>query len=129
MAAKLLIYQMEEARMQALEGLCEALAVQSIRVDRASHRAPIGLLSGTADPKGLSAGAAGMAGRGAAEAIDEEMIVMSDFTQKQFYALLDGLKEISLKIGLKAVETPYNRYWTGEMLQAELKRERQAVRG
>ena len=53
---------------------------------------------------------------------------MSGFTKQQFDAFLDGLKEMSLHIGLKAVETPFNRNWSGEMLQAELKREREEFR-
>ena len=123
MAAKLLIYHMEEARIQALEGLCEALGIQPVRVDETSHQAPVGLLTGTADPRKLMSSAAAQV---PSAPIDEEMIVMSDFTEKQFHALLDTLRESAFRIGLKAVETPVNMYWTGEMLQTELKNERQA---
>ena len=41
---------------------------------------------------------------------------------------MEALKEMSVRIALKAVETPFNQYWTGEMLQAELKKEREAFR-
>ena len=128
MAAKLLMYHMDETRMQAVEGVCAAIGVEPVRVDAGSHRAPVGLLSGTADMRKLSASAADMMKPGSTEAIDEEMIVMSDFTQEQFNALLEALKEMSIRIALKAVETPFNQYWTGEMLQAELKKEREAFR-
>lgn len=128
MAAKLLMYQMEEPRMQAVEGICAAIGVEPVRVDASSHAVPVGLLSGTADMGKLSAYAPDMRKRGSAEAIDEEMIVLSDFTQEQFHTLLDALKELSVRIALKAVETPFNQYWTGEMLQSELKKEREAFR-
>ena len=126
MAAKLLIYHMDEVRTQALEGLCAALDIEPVRVDASSYGAPVGLLSGTADLKELSAGAGAMAGQMSVQPVSEEMIVMSGFTEKQFNRLLDGLKETNLRIALKAVETPTSRYWTGEMLQSELKKEREA---
>lgn len=125
MAAKLLIYQMDEVRMQAVEGLCAALNIEPIRVDGSSYGAPVGLLTGSTDLRELSQGA-GAAGQMSAQPLDEEMIVMSGFTQKQFNSLLAGLKESGLRIDLKAVETPTSRFWTGEMLQTELKQEREA---
>lgn len=125
MAAKLLIYQMDEVRMQAVEGLCAALNIEPVRVDGSSYGAPVGLLSGSTNLQELSQGA-GVAGQMSAQPLDEEMIVMSGFTQKQFNSLLAGLKESGLRIDLKAVETPTSRFWTGEMLQTELKQEREA---
>jgi len=128
MAAKLLIYHMEEARMQAVEGLCAALGIEPVRVEAGAYGAPAGLLSGTLDFRELMtspSSAKSEAGHRPAP-VDEEMIVMSDLTERQFHALLDGLKEMSLRVGLKAVETPVNRHWSGEMLQEELKKERAA---
>ena len=124
MAAKLLIYHMDEVRTQALEGLCAALDIEPVRVDASSYGAPVGLLSGTTSLRELSAAA--QTGPADPERITEEMIVMSGFTEKQFNRLLEGLKETNLRIALKAVETPTSRYWTGEMLQTELKKEREA---
>ena len=126
MAAKLLIYHMDEARMQAVEGLCAALGIEPVRVEGSSYGAPVGLLSGSTDLRELSQGAGVMADPKSAQPLDEEMIVMSGFTQKQFNSLLAGLKESGLRIDLKAVETPTSRFWTGEMLQTELKQEREA---
>ena len=128
MAAKLLIYQMDEVRMQAVEGLCAAFGIEPVRVDGSSYGAPVGLLSGSTDLRELSQGAGVMADPKSAQPLDEEMIVMSGFTQKQFNTLLDALRETGLRISLKAVETPTSRYWTGEMLQTELCREREAYR-
>jgi hypothetical protein len=38
------------------------------------------------------------------------------------------MKRIPMQIDLKAVQTETNLYWSGEMLQAELKRERELYR-
>ena len=51
---------------------------------------------------------------------------MCGFTKPQFDNLLEMLKMAGLQIGLKAVETPVNQMWNGEVLQAELARERAA---
>ncbi len=138
MAATVLIYHMEEDRRQILEGLCHSMDIRPVSVDAGSHHAPIGLLSGNADLKSFTGSAAGDR-RSLAKAegtqqetkvspISEEMIVMCGFTRTQFDTLLDALKMAGLRIGLKAVETPTNQMWSGEMLQEELAREREAFR-
>ena len=126
--AAVLIYHMEDARRQILEGLCRSMNITPVRVDEDAHRAPIGLLSGSVS---LSALRGGMPGRGGSESgsscapVREEMIVMCGFSKPQFDAFLEMLRMAGLKIGLKAVETPTNRMWNGEMLQNELARERE----
>ena len=67
------------------------------------------------------------AGSVSGDGIDEEMIVMCGLTKEQFNALLDGLRDMSLRVALKAVETPTNQSWSGRKLQAELKKERSAM--
>ncbi len=146
MAATVLIYHMEENRRQILEGLCHSMGIRPVSVEEASHRAPVGILSGNVDMKVLMQGAAGagqpgpgsagpvagvamtQAGSASSRPISEEMIVMCDFTKTQFDTLLEALKMAGLRIGLKAVETPTNQMWSGEMLQEELSREREAFR-
>ena len=44
-------------------------------------------------------------------------------------SFLSTLREQGLVIALKAIETDENRYWNGEMLQDELKKERESFRG
>lgn len=130
MAAKVLVYHMEAGRRQLLEGLCRALGIVPVFVEQESWRAPIGLLSGNAK-QSLFAVSAPDAGRpeGKREAlpgIREEMIVMCGFTRLQFDTFLDSLRMAGLVIGLKAVETETNQGWSGEALQQELCRERDA---
>ncbi len=146
MAATVLIYHMEENRRQILEGLCHSMGIRPVSVEETSHRAPVGILSGNVDMKVLMQGVAGadqpgpgsagpldsgsmaQAGSVSSRPISEEMIVMCDFTKTQFDTLLEALKMAGLRIGLKAVETPTNQMWSGEMLQEELSREREAFR-
>ncbi len=129
MEAKVLIYRMEESRIQAVEALCRSLQITPVRVDAAQEKTPVGLLTGNADFRQLAAEAARAAAQAdGAGAVDEEMIVMSALTKSQFDALLDGLRQSGVRIGLKAVETDVNRSWSGERLQTELKKEREAFR-
>ncbi|HCE73476.1 MAG TPA: hypothetical protein DEP67_03050, partial [Lachnospiraceae bacterium] len=61
--------------------------------------------------------------------IDEEMIIMAGFDDALLTSFLSTLREQGLVIALKAIETDENRYWNGEMLQDELKKERESFRG
>ena len=127
MAARLLIYHMEESRRRGVEALCGALGIQPVPVEDSSWDAPVGLLSGSADLRILAQAAGNAAGSVSGDGIDEEMIVMCGLTKEQFNALLDGLRDMSLRVALKAVETPTNQSWSGRKLQAELKKERSAM--
>lgn len=127
MAARLLIYHMEESRRSGVEALCGALGIQPVPVEDSSWDAPVGLLSGSADLRTLAQAAGNAAGSVSGDGIDEEMIVMCGLTKEQFNALLDGLRDMSLRVALKAVETPTNQSWSGRKLQAELKKERSAM--
>ncbi len=138
MAATVLIYHMEEDRRRILEGLCRSMGIRPLYVEEDSHRSPVGILSGNADVSALMKQAAGDSSFPSGNMnddssvssgpISEEMIVMCDFTKTQFDTLLEALKMAGLRIGLKAVETPTNQMWSGEMLQGELAREREAFR-
>ena len=127
--ATVLIYHMSEERMRMLKELCVSMGIRAAAVDRGMERATVGLLSGLVNPVKLTQGASGRMKeiRGPQE-IDEEMIVMAGFTEALFNDFLDRMKRIPLQIDLKAVQTETNLYWSGEMLQAELKRERELYR-
>ena len=127
--ATVLIYHMSEVRMRMLKELCVSMGIRTAAVDRGMERAPVGLLSGQVNPVKLAQGASGrMKEIKGPQEIDEEMIVMAGFTEALFNDFLDRMKRISLQIDLKAVQTETNLYWSGEMLQAELKRERELYR-
>ncbi len=124
--ATVLIYHMNGNRLRQLESVCRRMNIRPLEIEPGMGTAPIGLLSGMLDPlKLMSAG--GPSGREirGPQPIDEEMIVMAGFNEKLFNSFLDRLKENGVRVSLKAVQTDTNLYWSGEMLQAELKRERE----
>jgi hypothetical protein len=121
--AVVLIYHMAAQRQAALQGLCFSMGIRALPVPDWMARCSIGALSGVPDhAQDLSELVKGPA------AIDEEMIVMAGFTEDLFNSFLAELRDMSLRIELKAVQTETNLKWSGEMLQAELKREREIFR-
>lgn len=57
----------------------------------------------------------------------EEMILLQTSSPRQTEKILQALREAGVIIPLKAVLTPSNIRWTGEMLYAHLRAERQAA--
>lgn len=122
-----LIYHMEGPRKAALYSVCKALNIRPIPVPEDAGRVPAGLMMPGLDPVDIMREAQKrLAGSGPAPEIDEEMIVMGGFSEKIFRQFLAALRETSLIIDLKAVMTDENKYWSGAMLQEELKKERAA---
>ncbi len=58
--------------------------------------------------------------------IDEEMIVMHNFTESRLNQFLGELRKAGIRIPLKAIVTPHNSNWTSYELHAELAQEREA---
>jgi len=125
--ATLLIYHMNPAREAMLSALCRAHKIKPVHIPDSQGKVPIGLLTGAADPmKVIYESGLRLSKQTAGQLIDEEMIVMADFSESLFLSFLNELRQVSLRIDLKAVMTDENRYWNGEMLQKELKKERAA---
>ena len=125
MAAKLLMYHTDDGTRPILEGLCRPMGITPAAVGDDEWNVPIGILSGSLSASaGLAPAREACPDSGARSR--EMMIVMCGFTKTQFDSLLDMLRMAQIRISLKAVETPSNRNWSGEMLQAELRRERAA---
>lgn len=123
----LLIYHMTPQRMAALSAICVSMKVKPVAVSETETKVPIGLLTGSEEPMKVIREAEKRSGISiAGKGIDEEMIIMAGFHEKLFGTFLSMLRQNGLLIGLKAVETEENRYWNGEMLQEELKKERKA---
>ena len=59
------------------------------------------------------------------QAIDDEMIIMYNFTESRLNLLLSELRKEGIKIPLKAIVTPHNCNWTSYELHAELAQERE----
>ena len=123
----LLIYHMQQPRQAALEAVCAAMKIRPVIVSDGDGRVPVGLLTRSENPIRVIREAER---RGFHEGmIDEEMIIMAGFDDALLTSFLSTLREQGLVIALKAIETDENRYWNGEMLQDELKKERESFRG
>ena len=123
----LLIYHMQQPRQAALETVCAAMKIRPVIVSDGDGRVPVGLLTRSENPIRVIREAER---RGAHErVIDEEMIIMAGFDDALLTSFLSTLRGQGLLIALKAIETDENRYWNGEMLQEELKKERASFRG
>ena len=123
----LLIYHMQQPRQAALEAVCAAMKIRPVIVSDRDGRVPVGLLTRSENPIRVIREAER---RGVYEGIiDEEMIIMAGFDDALLTSFLSTLREQGLVIALKAIETDENRYWNGEMLQDELKKERESFRG
>ena len=66
----------------------------------------------------------------AAVSMDEEMLVMKNFTSRRMDELLMNLRKAGVpRIALKAVITEQNSHWTFRQLYRELKEEHKAMTG
>lgn len=126
--AVLLVYHMLPARSVSLSALCRTFGIRLVTVSDGEGKIPIGLLAQAGDPLNILNGSAQRMRSEMGPGIDEEMIVMAGFGEKLFSQFLSALRETGLRIDLKAVLTDENIYWSGEMLQEELKKEREAYR-
>ena len=57
--------------------------------------------------------------------IDDEMLVMFNFTESRLNQFLGELRRAGITIPLKAIVTPHNSSWTSYELHAELSQERE----
>ncbi len=120
-APTLLVYNLNEAEMMGLRFLCAGLKIAVRGVPVSDYGQPLAALAGLC-PR--------VAGADAGEDFSGEMLVMANFSQRQFHGLLDALRRNRLCGGaLKAVLTPANAEWDSAKLHGELCREREALRG
>ena len=60
-------------------------------------------------------------------AIEDEMMIMHNFSQERLNLLLAELRKEGISIPLKAVVTPHNSNWSSYELHAELSEERKMI--
>ena len=61
------------------------------------------------------------------EPFSDEMLVMDGLDKVQFNGLLDGMRNLDARVGLKAVVTEQNLKWSPAKLHKELLAEREAM--
>ena len=87
----------------------------------------VGALAGTAGFE--KAGAASTADPKALEKLQEEMLVLCNFSEARLDALLQGMRRSGIRIALKAMLTESNASWTFLQLYEELSEEHARMTG
>ena len=113
MQPMILCLGMDEGKMMRLSFLASSLGIAFKTPPADGAGWTLGMLCGL-DPA---------AGRAEMAAIPGEMLVMANLTDGQMDRLLRTLRESGCSVPLKAVLTPYNRFWTPRQLYRELMKE------
>lgn len=117
MAQTILEFRMDTAKHEGLVSICGKLGIRLIPVDKKDYGQKLGALadiSGFGKEKILYDG----------PELPGEMLVFSGMASSQVDAFLDTYRASGLpKIGLKAIVTPSNVFWTPRQLFMELMNE------
>ncbi len=92
-------------------------------VNEADYSKRIGELLGSSDSTATEAPAAA-----ASKTIEDEMLVMHNFTEPRLNIFLGELRRNGIRIPLKAIITANNSGWTSYQLHGELSREHAAFK-
>lgn len=115
-----LLYHTPELIVKRLTPLLRDNGISVRMIRKEMYPVPLDVLLGLRQPDKL------LPGLGIELA--EPMLVMHGFSSAQVDAVLQLLREHSIRIDLKAVTTPTNLSWTSLQIYAELRREREAYR-
>ena len=118
MAPLVLVYNLDKKKEGALRILCLKLNIRVLSIAPDRYAEPVGVLAGLAAETGTAF---------TGEPFRDEMLVMVNFGEKLFNALLQGLRTSRIFIPLKAVLTPTNVQWSSVQLHDELVQEREAM--
>lgn len=122
MSKIILVNNIKENKIAGFENLCKSQNIKIKKVPYSFLGQPIGFLAQIPGMKKTGAVYKG-------SAIEDEVIVFSDFDDKDLDEFLEGYKNTGLEpIDLKAVVTPTNMNWTFVELCNELVQERNAYR-
>ena len=120
-APVLLTYNLDSQRKLKLRFVCAELKLILRSVPESDYAQPLAALAGLC-PRTEAAYSG--------EGFPDEMLVMANFNNHQFHALLDALRRSGMPpIPLKAVLTPTNAEWDSVKLHAEILREHETMHG
>lgn len=118
MSPMILCVEMDPGKLMRVSLLASSLGIRTAEVKRDRQGMLLGALCGI-DP----------AGKEKAGKVPGEMLVMAHFPDALADRFLKALRESGCGVALKAMLTPYNRFWTCERLFRELTREAAAMGG
>lgn len=122
-SAKILLFHMEPNKTRQIEAVCRSLKIQTIKVKPTSYKQKLGYLAGI---MGFSRENATYTGPD----FPTEMLVFSGMDSEKIDTFLEQYKKASIPpIGLKAIITQHNIFWTAEELYKELFKEHSKFNG
>ena len=112
----LLSYNLKPGAEAGLEVICRNLGIHVRKVTPGEYGTPIGALAGKPIPATAPT-----------ETFDDEMLVICHVLSDELDSLLKAMREAGVRIGLKAVLTPFNVAWNSMDLHTELSREHNEI--
>lgn len=121
--AKILLFHMKPDKTKQIEAICRNLKIQTVKVKLTSYNQKLGYLAGIT---GFSRENTAYTGPD----FPTEMLVFSGMDSDMVDVFLSKYKEASIPpIGLKAIITQHNIFWTAEDLYKELLKEHSKFNG
>lgn len=121
--AKLLLFHIEPNKSKQIEAVCRSLKIQTVKVKPTSYNQKLGYLAGIT---GFNRETNTYTGPD----FPTEMMVFSGIDSDMVDVFLSKYKEASIPpIGLKAIVTQHNIFWTAEELYHELFQEHSKFNG
>lgn len=121
--AKILLFHMKPDKTKQIEAICRNLKIQTVKVKLTSYNQKLGYLAGIT---GFSRENTTYTGPD----FPTEMLVFSGMELELVDTFLEQYKKASIPpIGLKAIITQHNIFWTAEALYKELFKEHSKFNG
>ena len=128
---KVLLYNLKGTDTgKKLQPVLLRMGVRVLVVEEADYDQAIGVLAGVEMPEDAAAGIDPETGRqpDPAEVLSEPMMILVGFMNGRLDELLMQMRRAGVpRIGLKAMLTQTNKYWTSRQIYTELGREREAM--
>ena len=119
---KVLLFHIEPAKCRQIESICHSLHIQTVKVKPTSYEQTLGYLAGISGFNRQNKTYSG-------PEFPSEMLVFAGMDSDLVDAFLAAYKKASIPpIGLKAILTQHNIFWTATALYKELYREHHSLR-
>ena len=117
--AHILLFHVQAGKAERIESICRKLKIRTSRVNPSSYSQKLGYLAGISGFRRENISYTG-------PDFPSEMMVFSGMNSDMLDRFLDEYKRASIPpVGLKAVLTPHNLFWSAEDLYRELFKEHQ----
>lgn len=121
-SSKILLFHVEPAKCRQIESICRTLHIQVVKVKPASYEQTLGYLAGISGFNRQNTTYTG-------PELPSEMLVFAGMDSDLVDTFLDAYKKASIPpIGLKAIVTQHNIFWTATALYKELFKEHHSLR-